>query len=212
MSLPPVGTTPVLRALTWWFTGLLLATAALLLAQPSTALYLAIARTGTDWPDLLANILIIALSGVLALMTWRRRKLDPARAATGLAAGIGAVAAYVSSEILKLLVGQDRPCRTVLLDPGCPSAGNLSFPSNHATIAFALATAVVLITSKWWAWSAYLAALITAAARVVDGVHFPHDILAGAILGTCTTMASAILLNRRTHALIERLFRPYPTG
>src|SRR5699024_11091362 len=104
-------------------------------------------------------------------------------------------------------LAQDRPCRTVLPDPHCPVVGSWSFPSNHATIAFALATVIVLVVGRWWASSAYLAAFATAASRVVDGVHFPHDVLAGAILGTCTTVALAILLNRWMRDLIERLGR-----
>lgn len=186
---------PVVRALTWWATGLLLATAALLLTEPSTALYEAVAHAGTAWPEPLAGALIIALGAALALATWHTGRRHRHRTATGVAAGVGVVTSYGSSELLKLLVAQERPCRSVLLDPSCPGAGNWSFPSNHTTIAFALATAIVLVTRSRWVWSAYLVALAAGAARVVDGVHFPHDVLAGAILGTCTTVAVAALLN-----------------
>lgn len=198
---------PVVRALTWWATGLLLATAALLLTEPSTTLYEAVAHTGTAWPEPLAGALVIALAASLALATWRTGRRQLRGATTGLAAGVGVGAAYGSSELLKLLVAQERPCRSVLPDPSCPGAENWSFPSNHTTIAFALATAIVLVTRSWWAWSAYLAALAAGAARVVDGVHFPHDVLAGAILGSCTTVAVAALVHPWIHALTERLTR-----
>jgi len=200
----------VLRALTWWTTGILLTAAALLLAAPSTRLYVGVADI--DWPGQLANILIIVLSASLALVTWRQRRTDLGRTATGLAAGVGVVIAYGSSEALKLMLAQERPCRTVLPDPHCPGAGNWSFPSNHAAIAFALATAIVLVTRSWWAWSAYLAALVAAASRVVDGVHLPHDIFAGAVLGTCTTVAVAILLNSWIRPLVERLGGRHSAG
>lgn len=198
----------MLRALAWWTLGVLLTAAALLLAEPATHLYVAVADVSSS--DHLADVLVVGLCVSLALATWRR---TGARAtATGLAAGVGVVLAYGTSEALKLVVAQERPCHTVLPDPQCPGAGNWSFPSNHATVAFALATAVVLVCGTWWAWSAYLAAVATAGSRVVDGVHLPHDVLAGAALGTCTTVAAAILLTPWTGALVERLRRHQPSG
>lgn len=119
--------------------------------------------------------------------------------------------AYGSSEMFKLLVAQERPCRNVLPDPQCPGVGNWSFPSNHATIAFAVATAVVLVLTRWWTWIAFLAALVAASSRVVDGVHLPHDVLAGAVLGISTTVACTVLLRRPVRTIVERILRPSRT-
>jgi len=47
--------------------------------------------------------------------------------------------------------------RAVLPAPQCPEVGSWSFPGNHATIAFSLATLVVLLSVSAWAWSAHLA-------------------------------------------------------
>ncbi|MDD9207370.1 phosphatase PAP2 family protein [Georgenia sp. 10Sc9-8] len=204
--LPPARTA-VPRALAWWGAGILLAASALLLTEPSTTAYLAVARSGLDWPDLLADILIVGLSAWFAVVTWRSRHARPTRAATGLAAGVGALGAYLSSELVKLLLTESRPCRNVLPAPDCPGAGDWSFPSNHATVAFAVATAVVLVVGRWWSAGAYLPALVAASSRVVDGVHFPHDVIAGAVIGTCTTVACALLLSRRLVPLVARLSR-----
>ncbi len=58
-----------------------------------------------------------------------------------------------------------------------------SFPSGHATTAFALAALLALLYPRWAAGFLALAALI-GLSRVVLGAHFPSDVLAGAALGT----------------------------
>lgn len=203
----------VLAALSWWGAGVLLGASALLLGEPSTSVYRAVAHAGPDWPDLLADVLILGLTAWFGAGMWQALRSDPTRAATGLAAGAGVLVAYGSSETVKLLLAHDRPCRSVLPDPQCPGVGNWSFPSNHATIAFAVATAVVLLVARWWAWTGFLLALVAGSSRVVDGVHFPHDVLAGAALGVGTTVACALVLTRWTLPLVERLGRtPHPSS
>ncbi|WP_152193054.1 phosphatase PAP2 family protein [Georgenia satyanarayanai] len=204
----PAAPRPLLHAAAWWATGLVLVTAALLLTAPSTRLYLAVAHTRVEWPDQVADVLVVALTSAVALQTWRLRRARE-RIATAVASGVGVLLAYGTSEALKVVLARERPCRAVLPDPQCPGAGNWSFPSNHSTIAFSLATALVLLSASAWAWSAYLAAIATAASRVVDGVHLPHDTLAGAALGICTTAALSILLTPHALALIEKLARMY---
>ncbi len=60
-----------------------------------------------------------------------------------------------------------------------------SFPSGHATIAFALAGVLYyakFANSVWWKSAVVIAALI-AIARVISGVHYPSDIVVGALIG-----------------------------
>lgn len=60
-----------------------------------------------------------------------------------------------------------------------------SFPSGHATIVFALAGALYYMDAhnrNWWKLAAVIAVLI-AIARVVAGVHYPSDVIAGALIG-----------------------------
>ncbi|MGO1683899.1 phosphatase PAP2 family protein [Brachybacterium sp. AOP35-5H-19] len=186
----------VLPCLRWWVAGLLLIAGSWLLLEPSAHLYLVVARSELAVPDRLAGALIVALALVLVVATFNGGPWRSWREVTGVVAGVGATVAYLSSEVIKVLLAQDRPCRSILPDPACPDVGDWSFPSNHATIAFALATAIVLAVRRWWSWSAYLVALSAAAARVIDGFHYPHDVLAGAALGTCVTMATTALLRR----------------
>jgi undecaprenyl-diphosphatase len=57
-----------------------------------------------------------------------------------------------------------------------------SFPSGHATTAFALAACVGFISERWFYPSLALAATI-GLSRITEGVHYPSDVIAGAILG-----------------------------
>ncbi|MFI2562469.1 phosphatase PAP2 family protein, partial [Nocardia farcinica] len=112
-------------------------------------------------------LVLVVTAGVLAVRSWRR---DRPALVTLTAAGVGVVGAYLLSEIVKLLVAEERPCRAgglpTVLD--CPAAGDWSWPSNHAVLAAAFATACVLAAPRV-AWFAVPVALAVAAARVGAG-------------------------------------------
>ena len=63
-------------------------------------------------------------------------------------------------------------------------AANNSFPSDHVSFSFGIAMSL-LFSAKASIWpQAVLLAVLVAFARVFVGVHFPLDVLAGAIVGT----------------------------
>ena len=82
---------------------------------------------------------------------------------------------------VKLLVRRPRPDLGGLLPPlgGAPSS--LSFPSAHATSSFAVATAMTRVEPL--GALAFLLAFALALGRPYLGMHYPSDVLAGAILG-----------------------------
>jgi membrane-associated phospholipid phosphatase len=64
-----------------------------------------------------------------------------------------------------------------------------SFPSGHTTSAFATATSLSLTYKKWYVTvPAYLYAGLAGYSRMRLGMHYPSDVLGGAILGTGTTL------------------------
>jgi len=85
--------------------------------------------------------------------------------------------------LVKGLVARPRPCHALLgvsLLSGCGRA--FAFPSNHAMNMFALATALGYHYRRWvWALGGLAAAV--SYSRVYLGVHYPGDVLGGAILG-----------------------------
>ncbi|MBW4704193.1 phosphatase PAP2 family protein [Micromonospora sp. RL09-050-HVF-A] len=156
---------------------------------------------------------VILLLGLLlvAVAVSRLRHADPWGRALALVAPAAVVLAYGCSEVLKSLVDEDRPCRgaVAILAGQCPPVGDWSFPSNHATIAGALATAVLLLSPRWGLLAVPLA-LLAALSRVFVGVHYPHDVLAGLLLGVAVTLLLAPVTARAVAGTLRR--RGVPAG
>ena len=102
------------------------------------------------------------------------------------------VAAFVFSALTKLAFAEQRPCRTLPsvghIVTVCPPLGDYAFPSNHAVLAGAAATAVWMLDRRLGA-VAVVNAVVIAAARVYIGVHYPHDVVAGLLLGALVAWA-----------------------
>ncbi|WP_194755334.1 phosphatase PAP2 family protein [Aliidiomarina indica] len=84
---------------------------------------------------------------------------------------------------LKNLLRRDRPWLRRKVKPVIKPADRFSFPSGHATAAFLFA-ALVIASFPVWAPLFYGWATLVAISRVALGVHYPSDVIAGAILGT----------------------------
>jgi membrane-associated phospholipid phosphatase len=89
------------------------------------------------------------------------------------------------SILLKSTIRRDRPFVTYPNDIiKRTHAGPLSFPSGHTTAAFATATALSLSAKNWQvAVPSYLYAGLVGYSRMRLGVHYPSDVLAGALIG-----------------------------
>jgi undecaprenyl-diphosphatase len=149
-----------------------------------------------------SQILFASLVAAVFLVGGRRgaRGAVAALAAAGIALALG--------QVLSHLVAEQRPFVThpLLVHPLVSHAPDSSFPSDHATAAFAIATAIWLRRRYVGVVILVLAAAL-AVGRVAVGVHYPGDVLAGALLGTAT--AAALWwppLRRLTDAVADRLF------
>jgi len=136
--------------------------------------------------------------------------LNASRAGVGIAAGEGI--AIGLNLIIKNIVQRKRPYYE-LNDVRTPTEGSsgYSFPSGHATLSFALATGLSLYYPKWYVIAPTFAyAAIVSLSRPYLGVHYPTDIIAGAVLG-----AGSAFLGRELEKLIysyEPKFYPDPAG
>jgi undecaprenyl-diphosphatase len=74
-----------------------------------------------------------------------------------------------------------------------------SFPSGHAATSFAAATVLSLARPRW-APAFYLVALAIGFSRIYVGVHYPLDILGGAVLGVAIALLTREVDRRRSPA------------
>ncbi|MEO6230023.1 MAG: phosphatase PAP2 family protein [Ferruginibacter sp.] len=76
-----------------------------------------------------------------------------------------------------------------------------SFPSGHTSLAFATATSFAIQYKKWYVVvPAYLWAGSVGYSRMYLGKHYPTDVLAGAVVGTGSSLLS--------HWISKKIFKP----
>jgi undecaprenyl-diphosphatase len=127
-------------------------------------------------PLFIAGLTVLAIIGLVQ----RRPRVLSASVLAVLASG-GAVAV---AAVLARVVNRPRPfVAHPQIHAFLAHAPDPGFPSDHATAAFAIA-AVLLLRLGRWALPVLFAATALAISRVLVGVHYPDDVLAGALLGT----------------------------
>ena len=106
--------------------------------------------------------------------------------------------------VLKNIVCRPRPCT---LFPDFPMLiarpSSYSFPSGHSASGFAAAVTLALCHKKW-GWLALLPAALIAFSRVFLFVHFPTDVLAGALLGTLFAIAVYWVYRKRAEGALRK--------
>lgn len=103
--------------------------------------------------------------------------------------------------LLKYTIQRERPFVTYPDINHITPEDSYSFPSGHTSTAFALATSVTIAYPKWYvATPAYLWASSAAYSRMHFGVHYPSDVIAGALIGS----GSAWLCYQLNKRLLQR--------
>jgi undecaprenyl-diphosphatase len=123
---------------------------------------------------------------VISAATWSRPWL-------WIRVGVTVLVAETVSGALKLWVARDRPpVSRPVPEPLLESPSTYSLPSGHATVAFACATVLALAVPRL-RWAFYGLAALIAFSRVYVGVHYPFDVVAGAVLGVVIAIALRML-------------------
>ena len=138
-------------------------------------------RAGDGWLWYALGVLVLAFGG-------------PSRyaavAAAGMSCGVGAALFLV----LKRLTGRKRPCAiashcwATLLPPD-----QFSFPSGHSISAFAFAVSIGLFEPSLM-YGLLFCAFSVAVSRIVLGLHFLSDVVAGSLIGVSLAYACHALL------------------
>lgn len=149
---------------------------------------------------------LFAFGALFVAVWWRSRGQGDSRAvALAVLAPLVTALAYVASELVKSAVDEERPCRAVAgaaasLIP-CPATGDWSFPSNHSVIAGAAAVALAMALPRLALLTVPLA-LLMAFSRVFVGVHYPHDVALGLVLGASLAALAVLALTGPTAGVV----------
>ncbi|MDD6304870.1 MAG: phosphatase PAP2 family protein [Lachnospiraceae bacterium] len=104
----------------------------------------------------------------------------------------------INNMILKNLVARTRPYDVI---PGLTSLigaqGDFSFPSGHTGSSFAAAVVLFCRLPKKYGIPAMILAVLISLSRIYVGVHYPTDVLAGALIGTGIAIALCKLVGIR---------------
>jgi len=120
-------------------------------------------------------------------LTWK-----PTNQRAAFMAGISALVALGVGQLIGIAFPRPRPYLTHQVKLLISPTADTSFPSDHATLGFAVAVFVWRYNRRAGT-ALLLLALVLAFARVFVGAHYPIDVLGGAVLGTLTSMAIAVL-------------------
>src|SRR5215467_15477205 len=138
-----------------------------------------VTRLGDGWIWYALGFLLLAFAG-------------PQRFAAVCAAGAAAVLGIFVFKALKHLSQRPRPCQ---IEPHCWAKvlppDQFSFPSGHTMTAFAISLVVSYFYPSLEA-PLYFLAISIGVSRVVLGMHFLSDVLAGALLGSALGVAALV--------------------
>jgi undecaprenyl-diphosphatase len=131
--------------------------------------------------DLHKSIPAIAV-GALAVLFWIAKGGKRTMAIIAVIIFAAAFADLLNAFTMKTQFRRDRPFQSLPEVKLRAPASGFSFPSNHATNCFTVAT-VLAFAFPQFALVFYLVALLVAFSRVYVGVHFPFDVTASALTG-----------------------------
>lgn len=144
---------------------------------------------GVFFADYSGYVLILAAVVIIAMENdWRKRFLNASLAALSLIISRGLI-----TEIIRVFYNRPRPFLALGFDPLVAQINHGAFPSGHAAFYFALA-GVIWLLDRSWGRRFFFAAFLIGLARIFVGVHWPSDILGGALVGVASVWFARSIL------------------
>ena len=145
---------------------------------------------------------LFALALIALWLSWRPRNQWAA-----LLAGISTFVALGFGQLIGKAMPRPRPYLSHAVHQLIPPSLDTSFPSDHATLGFAVAVMVWRYNRRAGA-ALIVLAIVLAFARVYVGAHYPADVLGGAVLGALTSVLVGELSERTPMGnVLERVFQ-----
>lgn len=145
----------------------------------------------------LGAVWILISVGLCLFKKWRRT------GEMGLCAAV--LSLLVNNMFLKHFVGRVRPFTVIKeLVPLIQKPTDPSFPSGHTACAFAVGFLLFRRLPKRYGLPCLLLAILIGLSRIYLGVHYPSDVLAGAISGIAISYAAEWLIGHLPHWEIHR--------
>ena len=117
----------------------------------------------------------------------------------------------ITNLILKNWVARIRPYELIQgLECIVKKADDYSFPSGHTTNSLACAWVIFRRAPKKWGVPALILAILIAFSRLYVGIHYPTDVLGGAVIGigsACLSLALVPKLEKRFRRQFRKFYR-----
>ncbi|WP_137789119.1 undecaprenyl-diphosphatase [Bacillus sp. E(2018)] len=127
---------------------------------------------------------------LLIMLWWRNKKNDRVIVFQALFAFS---LSYTVNRLIELFLYRERPFIAHDIVQLVEHAANSSFPSDHAASAISIAATLMMVTLGYrYVWCLF--AILIAFSRVWVGVHYPFDVLAGALIGALIALVTHFIL------------------
>lgn len=148
---------------------------------------------GVFLADYLGYLMLFSAVVILSAgSNWRKKFADFSLLAISLIISRG-----VLTEVIRAIYHRQRPFLALNFTPLVDQAGTGAFPSGHAAFYFAL-TGVIWMLDVKWGKRFLIGAILMGLARIYAGVHWPLDIVGGAVVGLLSVWLSANILKKGT--------------
>jgi membrane-associated phospholipid phosphatase len=162
--------------------------------DPASAWQVALVKAFTDLEVILAVLVLLGLWLYGAF--FRKGKTAETEKRESLELFYVIAIAFAAYWVLNFgLPVRPRPETVSAIKPLVSHLPDNSFPSGHAIFAGASTVgAFVFLRRRWIAWTLLITGILMCLARVLAGIHYPGDILAGYFLGSILAYASTKLV------------------